>query len=95
MRYDSSVRFPEETYHFNFDNQKESKIENFKHKQKSIAKPVTERIGKKFDPYQYFKNECIQSHKNKAEDDIEKVSYSLLNYYHFYLYFLHLMKKNI
>jgi len=75
MRYDSSVKLAEETCLFNLDNQKESKMKNINnHKQKSISKPAIERISKKFDPYQYFKNECIQSHKNKEEDEIERVN---------------------
>lgn len=38
-----------------------------------MAKPIIEKISKKFDPYQYFKKECLQSHQNKSEEEIEKV----------------------
>ena len=39
-----------------------------------IKIPV-KKISKKFEPYQYYKNEYIQAHPEKSEDEIERVNY--------------------
>jgi hypothetical protein len=55
------------------DNSIEFRKLNFNVHHKPFARAIIEKISKKFDPYQYFKKEYLQSHQNKSEDDIEKV----------------------
>ena len=70
----------------NFDNNNEIKKLNFSVTHRPLIRPLVEKISKKFDPYQYFKNEFIQTHqKNKAEEEIEKVFY----FYNFSFFKLH------
>lgn len=69
----------EETNVSNFDNHSEIRKLNFSVMHKQAVKPGVEKISKKFDPYQYFKNECIQSHQNnnkRTEEEIEKVFFA-------------------
>ncbi len=84
----------EETNASNFDSHSEIKKLNFSVTHKPAAKPGVEKISKKFDPYQYFKKECIQSHQSndKSEEEIEKVNFSffiliLFIFFNFFLKF--------
>lgn len=40
---------------------------------KDYTKSIHIKFSKKFDPFQYFKNEYLQSHQNKSSEELEKV----------------------
>lgn len=69
----------EETNVSNFDTHNcDIKKLNFSVTHKPAVKQAVEKMSKKFDPYLYFKNECIQSHQNnnRTEEEVEKVNFS-------------------
>lgn len=58
---------------------KKIKIDGRKHNRyhgssnKGEIKIPAKKISKKFEPYQYYKNEYIQAHPEKSEEEIERV----------------------
>ena len=70
---------------------KKIKIDGRKHNRyhgnsnKGEIKIPVKKISKKFEPYQYYKNEYIQANPEKSEEEIERVKYFSYFFKIFYL----------
>ena len=59
---------------------------------KGEIKIPIKKISKKFEPYQYYKNEYVQANPEKSEEEIEKV-----NFFNIFVYFSYkiFIKRNV
>ena len=63
---------------------------------KGEIKIPIKKISKKFEPYQYYKNEYVQANPEKSEEEIEKVNFFNI-FFNIFVYFSYkiFIKRNV